>query len=78
MLAAGYSALISASEWAPQPWSTETTRASSGEIAFEQTPKAVRKEPAIGIKKPQDKHGLGADCALAQAPICEPRGREAK
>ena len=42
----------------------DLAKASSGEIAFEQTPKAVRREPAIGIKNPQDTHGFGAAFAI--------------
>jgi len=57
--------LIVASLCAPQPWSTETTRASSGAIAFAHTPKDARKDPAIGKKNPHVWQGFGALCAIA-------------
>ena len=53
-----------ASECAPHPWSTETTFASSGEIAFAHTPNALRNEPAIGKKNPHEPHGFGASFAI--------------
>jgi hypothetical protein len=59
-----------ASECAPHPWSTETTRASSGEIAFAHTPNDERSEPAIGKKNAHEEHGFGAACAIGD---CGPR-----
>ncbi|GAB3996393.1 hypothetical protein GCM10029992_16380 [Glycomyces albus] len=57
------------SEWAPQPWSAETTRASSEEYTFAQAPKATRIEPASGRKNPQVPHlaEAGADSLMGPA-----------
>src|SRR5690606_38373362 len=38
----------SASEWAPHPWSAQTTRPSSGAYSFAHTPKSWPSEPASG------------------------------
>ena len=43
----------SVSEWAPQPWSRETTLPSSAAHSLAHTPKMARRAPAMGRKKPQ-------------------------
>src|SRR5271169_7005447 len=48
------------SEWAPQPWSAETTRPSSGAYAFAQAPNSRPSSPLSGTKKPQLTHCAGA------------------
>src|SRR5271165_5819998 len=49
-----------ASECAPQPWSSETTRPSSGANSLAQAPKTRPSGPANGVRKPQVTHGPGA------------------
>src|SRR5580704_12427612 len=49
-----------ASECAPQPWSSETTRPSSGANSFAQTPKTRPSGPASGVRNPHVMHGPGA------------------
>src|SRR3954451_14353191 len=60
----GVAGTTTASEWAPQPWSTETTCPSSGASSWAQAPKACRSAPASGTKKPQDAHDDGAARAI--------------
>src|ERR1700758_4924918 len=50
----------SASECAPQPWSSETTRPSSGAYSLAHTPKTRPSGPARGARKPHVTHGPGA------------------
>src|SRR5215469_5825898 len=50
----------SASECAPQPWSSETTRPSSGAYSLAHTPKTRPSGPESGTRKPQVTHGPGA------------------
>src|SRR5260370_5072362 len=47
------------SEWAPQPWSADTTRPSSGAYAFAQAPKRRPSAPLSGTKNPQVPHCAG-------------------
>src|SRR5215472_16725053 len=49
-----------ASECAPQPWSSETTRPSSGAYSLAHTPKTRPSGPASGTRKPHVTHGPGA------------------
>ena len=51
------------SEWAPQPWSSETTRPSSLALPLAQTPNISDSGPAIRTRKPQVVHVSGAACA---------------
>src|SRR5260370_5668824 len=51
------------SEWAPQPWSAETTRPSSGAYALAQAPNTRPSPPLSGTKKPQLTQCAGAACA---------------
>ncbi len=53
------------SEWAPQPWSAETTPPSSGAYAFAQAPNSRPSSPLSGTKKPQLTHCAGAAWASA-------------
>ena len=48
------------SEWAPQPWSAETTRPSSGAYAFAQAPNSRPSSPLSGTKNPQLTQCAGA------------------
>src|SRR5215469_7900984 len=50
------------SEWAPQPWSAETTRPSSGANALPQAPNSRPRPPLSGTKNPQLTHFAGAAC----------------
>src|SRR5258708_14659914 len=54
---------VAASECAPQPWSSDTTRPSSGANSFAQTPNTRPSGPASGVRKPQVTQGPGADRA---------------
>src|SRR5271166_1696370 len=51
---------VAASECAPQPWSSDTTRPSSGANSFAQTPNTRPSGPARGVMKPHVTHGPGA------------------
>src|SRR5699024_4906359 len=53
----------SVSEWAPHPWSRETTLPSSGDHWLAQTPNKFPSDPASGITNPQV--AQGAPAALA-------------
>ena len=59
-------ASTSVSLCAPQPWSTLTTRPSDGDHSLPQTPKARRRPPASGRKKPQVEQGAVA-CTASSA-----------
>src|ERR1700749_3786191 len=68
VLAATASAM--ASECAPQPWSADTTRPSSGAYAFAQAPKKRPSSPLSGRKKPQLAQCAGAACAMGDRGPC--------
>ena len=53
-----------ASECAPHPWSTATTRPSSGAYSLAQTPNACRSAPASCTKNPHVAHAAGAARAI--------------
>src|SRR5207247_2561725 len=59
-----------ASECAPQPWSADTTRPSSGAYAFAQAPKKRPSSPLSGREKPQLTHCAGAACAMGDRGPC--------
>src|ERR1700689_1634141 len=59
-----------ASECAPQPWSADTTRPSSGAYAFAQAPKTSPSSPLNGTKKPQLRQCAGAACASGDRGPC--------
>src|SRR5437899_1287780 len=69
-LAATASAM--ASECAPQPWSDDTTRPSSGAYAFAQAPKKRPSSPLSETKKPQLAQCAGAACAMGDRGPCSP------
>src|SRR6266851_8107045 len=62
-IARAFASAATASEWAPQPWSADTTRPSSGAYAFAQAPKSRPSSPLSGTKKPQLTQWAGAACA---------------
>src|SRR5699024_12265578 len=64
----------SVSEWAPQPWSRETTLPSSGDHWLAQTPNKFPSDPASGITNPQV--AQGAPAALAPGEIGRASCRE--
>ena len=75
------------SEWAPQPWSAETTRPSSGAYALAQAPNSRPSSPLSGTKNPQLTQCAGAawasgvrgPCSLAyqrSAALSRPDGRQ--
>src|SRR5215468_7843461 len=64
------SASASDSECAPQPWSDDTTRPSSGAYAFAQAPKKRPSSPLSGTKKPQLTQCAGAACANGDRGPC--------
>src|SRR5580698_8281685 len=51
---------VTASECAPQPWSRETTRPSSGAYSFAHTPNTRPSGPDSDVRNPQVTHGPGA------------------
>ena len=61
-----------ASEWAPQPWSRETTRPSSLAYSLAQTPNIVASGPVRRTRKPQPTQRPGADWASGQSGPCSP------
>src|ERR1700760_4700634 len=56
------------SEWAPQPWSAETTRPSSGAYALTQAPNRRPSWPLSGTKNPQLRQCAGAALARGDLP----------
>src|SRR5580692_8274230 len=63
---------VAASECAPQPWSSDTTRPSSGANSFAQTPNTRPSGPSRRTRKPQVIHGPGAACARGLRGPCSP------
>src|ERR1700733_4628756 len=63
---------VAASECAPQPWSSDTTRPSSGANSFAQTPNPRPSGPSRRTRKPQVIHGPGAACARGLRGPCSP------
>jgi hypothetical protein len=55
------------SEWAPQPYSTETTRPSAAAYSLAQAPKPARSEPPRATKNPQVPQCAGACLAIVLA-----------
>src|SRR5690625_28587 len=63
---------VSVSEWAPQPWSTETTFPSEGDHSLVQAPNTPRSDPASGVKNPQEAQARLAAMAWGELGPCSP------